>query len=54
MKPRALQECDAAAERWLREDVAPTYHAWKADPGRGISAEEMAERSRKRGAATAS
>lgn len=45
---RALQERDAAVERWLREEVAPTYDAWKADPGRGISPEEMAERARRR------
>lgn len=45
---RALQERDAAVERWLREEVAPTYDAWKADPGRGISPEEMTERARKR------
>lgn len=36
---RALQERDAAVERWLREDVAPVYDAMKADPSRGISAE---------------
>ena len=45
---RALQERDAAVERWLREEVAPTYDAWKAIPGKGISPEEMAERARKR------
>ncbi|WP_217578393.1 type II toxin-antitoxin system ParD family antitoxin [Mesorhizobium sp. GbtcB19] len=45
---RALQERDAAVERWLREEVAPTYDAWKAAPGKGISPEEMAERARKR------
>lgn len=45
---RALQERDAAVERWLREEVAPTYDAWKANPGEGISPEEMAERARKR------
>ncbi|MDF3213773.1 type II toxin-antitoxin system ParD family antitoxin [Mesorhizobium sp. M7A.F.Ca.CA.001.09.2.1] len=44
---RALQERDAAVERWLREEVVPTYDRWKADP-KGISTEEMAERSRKR------
>ena len=33
---RALQERDAAIERWLREEVAPVYDAMKADPGRGI------------------
>lgn len=30
---RALQERDEAVERWLREDVAATYDAIKADPG---------------------
>ncbi|MGO4124237.1 type II toxin-antitoxin system ParD family antitoxin [Inquilinus sp. YAF38] len=33
---RALQERDAAVERWLREEVAPTYDAWKEDPSRVI------------------
>lgn len=44
---RALQERDAAVERWLREEVVPTYDGWKADPN-GISQEEMAERARRR------
>jgi len=35
---RALQERDAAVERWLREEVAPAYDAIKADPARGIPA----------------
>ena len=35
---RALQERDAAVERWLREDVAPTYDAMKEHPERGIPA----------------
>lgn len=38
---RALQERDAAVERWLREDVAPTYDAMQADPGRALSLEEV-------------
>ena len=37
---RALQERDAAVERWLREDVAPVYDAMKTDPTRGIPAEK--------------
>jgi antitoxin ParD1/3/4 len=45
---RALQERDAAVERWLREEVALTYDAWKANPGKGISPEEMAERAHRR------
>ncbi|MEP6564922.1 MAG: hypothetical protein ABJB10_07255 [Mesorhizobium sp.] len=42
---------DAAVERWLREEVAPSYDTWEADLGRGISPEAMAERARKRHAA---
>ena len=38
---RALQERDAAVERWLREDVAPVYDAMKADPSRGIPARRV-------------
>jgi len=38
---RALQERDAAVERWLREDVAPAHDAMKADPSRGIPAEQV-------------
>lgn len=38
---RALQERDEAVERWLREKVAPTYDAMKADPSRAIPAEEV-------------
>ena len=34
---RALQERDAAVERWLREDVAPVYDAMQADPARAVS-----------------
>ena len=38
---RALQERDAAVERWLREEVAPVYDAMNADPGRRIPADEV-------------
>jgi antitoxin ParD1/3/4 len=38
---RALQERDAAVERWLREDVATAYDAIQADPSRGVPAEEV-------------
>jgi antitoxin ParD1/3/4 len=31
---RALQERDAAVERWLREEVAPVYDAIRAHPAR--------------------
>lgn len=36
---RALQERDQAVERWLREEVAPSYDAMKADPARGFPAQ---------------
>jgi antitoxin ParD1/3/4 len=35
---RALQERDEAVERWLRDEVAPTYDRMKSDPKRGVSA----------------
>ena len=35
---RALQERDAAVERWLREEVAPSYDAMQADPQRALPA----------------
>jgi len=38
---RALQERDAAIERWLREEVAPAYDAMQADPGRGRDADSV-------------
>ncbi|WP_112309671.1 type II toxin-antitoxin system ParD family antitoxin [Pseudogemmobacter bohemicus] len=38
---RALQERNAAVERWLREEVAPVYDAMEADPGRALSATEV-------------
>jgi antitoxin ParD1/3/4 len=38
---RALQERDAAIERWLREEVIPAYDAIKADPSRGIEAQKV-------------
>jgi antitoxin ParD1/3/4 len=38
---RALQERDAAVERWLKDDVAPVYDAMVADPGRGLSGEQV-------------
>lgn len=48
---RALQERDAAVERWLREEVAPTYDALKAKPDDVRSAQQVAERLRARHAA---
>lgn len=44
---RALQERDAAVERWLRDDVVPVYDAMRADPGRGIPAEKVRANLRK-------
>lgn len=38
---RALQERDAAVERWLRNDVAPVYDATKAKPDRALSAKAV-------------
>ncbi|QUD86582.1 type II toxin-antitoxin system ParD family antitoxin [Phenylobacterium montanum] len=38
---RALQQQDAALERWLREEVAPVALAMQADPGRGIPLDEV-------------
>jgi antitoxin ParD1/3/4 len=38
---RALQERDLAMERWLNKEVAEAYDAMKADPKRGIPAEEV-------------
>src|ERR1700704_2798102 len=45
---RALQERDAAVERWLREEVVPVYDAMQADPARGIPAGEVMESIRTR------
>ncbi len=38
---RALQERDAAVERWLREEVVPVAAAMESDPGRAISADRV-------------
>jgi antitoxin ParD1/3/4 len=43
---RALQERDAAVERWLREKVAPLYDAMNADPSRARPATEVFSRIR--------
>src|SRR5258706_4641017 len=40
---RALQERDAAVERWLREEVVPVYDEMEADPSLGIPAEQVFE-----------
>lgn len=33
---QALQERDAAVDRWLRDEVAPVYDAMQADQGRAL------------------
>jgi antitoxin ParD1/3/4 len=38
---RALQERDAAVERWLRDEVVPVYDAMQADPKRGVPADKV-------------
>jgi antitoxin ParD1/3/4 len=38
---RALQERDAAVERWLKDDVVPVYDAMLADPDRALSADQV-------------
>jgi antitoxin ParD1/3/4 len=45
---RALSERDAAVEKWLREKVAPTYDAVKADSARGLPASDVFEGIRSR------
>jgi len=44
----ALQERDAAVERWLREDVAPVYDAMHAEPDRAISIDSVFDEVRAR------
>ena len=41
-----LQERDAAINRWLIDEVAPVYDAMQADPARGRSVEQVADRLR--------
>ncbi|MGJ0453422.1 MAG: type II toxin-antitoxin system ParD family antitoxin [Methylocystis sp.] len=48
---RALQERDAAVERWLRDEVAPAYDEIKAYPDRTLSSEKLFDNIRKRHAA---
>lgn len=45
---RALQERDAAVERWLNEEVAPTFDTMSADPSRAIPAERVLQNLRSR------
>ncbi|WP_245216142.1 ribbon-helix-helix domain-containing protein [Pararoseomonas baculiformis] len=44
---RALQERDAAVERWLRDEVAPVYDAMRDDPGRALTPTSSARPSRR-------
>ena len=41
---RALQERDAAVERWLTDKVLPVYDAMQADPARGRTGEQVHDR----------
>lgn len=45
---RALQERDAAVERWLHDEVAPVYDEMKANPGRKFSAKSVFSEARTR------
>jgi antitoxin ParD1/3/4 len=45
---RALQERDAAVERWLIEEVAPAYDAMKANPKRALPAKSVFAEARAR------
>jgi antitoxin ParD1/3/4 len=38
---RALQERDAAVERWLREEVGPAFDAMKDNPARAVPAKRV-------------
>jgi antitoxin ParD1/3/4 len=38
---RALQERDAAVERWLDKEVGPAFDAMVADPERGVPANQV-------------
>jgi antitoxin ParD1/3/4 len=41
---RSLAARDAAIEKWLREEVVPTYDEMKAHPERALSLEEVNRR----------
>jgi antitoxin ParD1/3/4 len=38
---RALQARDRAVETWLRGEALPAYDAYRADPSRGLSLDEV-------------
>jgi antitoxin ParD1/3/4 len=44
---RALQERDAAVERWLREEVAEAYDEWQRAPEKVLTAEDVGDALRK-------
>jgi len=48
---RALQERDAAVDRWLREEVAPVYDIMMAKPSHAIPAKRVFTNIRRRHAA---
>ncbi len=43
---RALQERDAAVTRWLESEVAPVFDAMQANPTRGRTPDQVADRLR--------
>lgn len=45
---RALQERDQAVERWLRDEVAASWDAMKADPARGLAPDAVFDEIRTR------
>lgn len=45
---RALQERDAAIERWLRDEAGPAYDAMKSNPERGHLAKSVFAETRAR------
>ena len=48
---RALIEREAAAERWLREEVVARHAEYLADPDKGVPAEQVLSRIKRRRAA---
>ena len=38
---RALRARERAVDNWLRNEALPAYDAYKADPSRGVSLEEV-------------
>lgn len=38
---RALQARDRAIDNWLRNEALPSYYAYKADPQRGLSLDDV-------------